>query len=102
MLFYQQIGNSIRSSIQLEVDIPSKHEDKMPILDLMVWIEENEGVFTIMYEFYMKEVSSKNVILAISALPWSVKITVITQEALGVMMNCSRLLPREKLIYHLN
>ena len=39
----------------------------MHILALKVWIEEHEGVFTIMYEFYMKDVSSKNVILARSA-----------------------------------
>ena len=37
MLLFQQIGNSIHPSIQLEVDFPSKHEDNnMPILN---WYE---------------------------------------------------------------
>ena len=40
MASVQKIGNSIHSSIELEVDYPSRHEDgKLPILDLRVWIE---------------------------------------------------------------
>ena len=37
MVLVQKIGNSIHSSIELEVDYPSRHEDgKLPILDLRV------------------------------------------------------------------
>ena len=90
MLLIQDIGNDIHPSIQLEVDFPSNHEDgKMPILDLKVWIEKHEAHAMIMHEFYSKEVSSKNVINAKSAIPWSTKRTVLTQEILRVLLNCS-------------
>lgn len=40
MTLVQKIGKSIHSSIELEVDCPSRHEDgKLPMLDLRVWIE---------------------------------------------------------------
>ena len=95
MLIYQSVGNSIHSSIQLEIDCPSNHDDdKMPILDLKVWIEElQNGGSRIMHEFYMKSVSSRSVLNSESALPWGVKRTVLTQEALRVLLNCSRELP---------
>ena len=63
MLLIQDIGNGIHSSIQLEVDFPSNHENrKIPILDLKVWIEKHETHTVIMHEFYPKEVASKSVI----------------------------------------
>ena len=100
----QQIGNDIHPSIQLEVDYPSKHQDgKLPILDLKVWIEtkekkteeRSEKASVIMYEFHSKSVASKAVINARSALNWNTKRTVLTQEVLRVLLNCSRLLPWE-------
>ena len=59
MLLYKSVGNSIHSSIQLEIDCPSNHDDqKMPILDLRVWMEalDDQGS-RVMHEFYMKSVS---------------------------------------------
>ena len=94
MLPIQDIGNDIHPSTQLEVEFPSNHEDgKMPILDLKIWIEKHETHAMIMHEFYSKEVSSKNVINVKSAIPWSTKRTVLTQEALRVLLNCSKRLP---------
>ena len=49
-----------------------------------------------MYEFYSKEMASKAVINARSALSWSTKRTVLTQEVLRVLLNCSKLLPWER------
>jgi len=47
----KQVGNSIHPSIKLEVEYPSKYVDnKMPILDMKVWIEENSGKRIIFYE----------------------------------------------------
>ena len=103
MLLFQQVGNSIHESIQLEIEVPSNHADnKMPILDLKVWIEKIDEIYLILHEFYMKEVSTKSLILAQSALAWSVKRTVLTQEALRIMMNCSRLLPLQHITEHLS
>ena len=45
MRLFQSIANSIQSSIQMEIDYPSCHEDrKLPILDLKVWISERNNL----------------------------------------------------------
>ena len=91
----RQIGDQIHSSIKLEVDVPSNHDDrKIPILDLKVWVEEiqiedGSTMKKIMHEFYMKEVSSKFVMNASSAMPWKNKITILTQQCLRILLNCS-------------
>ena len=91
MTSVKQIRNNIHPSIQLEVDYPSKHQDrKLPILDLKVWIEtkeketekRHEKTSVITYEFYSKSMASKAVINARSAVNWSTKRTVLTQEVL--------------------
>ena len=86
MNLVQKIGNSIHPSISLEVDYPSQHVDgKLPILDLKVWVElrqiqsvEEGGsqVNVVLHEFYSKDVASKCVINARSALSWSSKRTI--------------------------
>ena len=64
MALIQKIGNSIHSSIELEVDYPSQHEDgKLPILDLKVWVEtrrqsgreEEDGVSVDIYKYTDKQ-----------------------------------------------
>ena len=67
--------------MKMEVDSPSRHEDrKMPILDLKVWIERREQPrpYVVMHEFYSKEVASKSMVNARSALPWKDKRTIMT------------------------
>ena len=63
-------------------------DHKLPILDSKVWIEEREGI-----EFSSKEVASKSVVNARSALSWSSKRTILTQEVLRILLNCSTELP---------
>jgi len=91
MALIKQVGNDIHPSIQLEVDYPSKHQDgKLLLLDLKVWVESREKktegqvgkVSVIMYEFHSKCMASKAVINASTALSWSTKRTVLTQEVL--------------------
>ena len=94
------------------MDYPSRHEDgKLPILDLKVWMEikrrqdereEEGGVNVILHEFYSKDVASKCVINARSALPWNSKRTIRTQEVLRILLNCSRELPWATIISHVN
>ena len=102
MELLRQVGDNIHPSIKLEVYYPSKHPDKkLPILDLRVWVEQkekevqgsNQMMSVIMYELYAKEIASKAVIDARSAMSTSVKRTVLTQEVLHVLLNCSPLLP---------
>ena len=83
---------------------------KLPILDLKVWIEtkeketekRGEKTSVIMYEFYSKSMASKAVINARSALNWSTKRTVLTQEVLRVLLNCSKMLPWERVVENVN
>ena len=46
-------------------------------------------------KIYYKDVASKSMINARSALPWSCKRTILTQEVLRILLNCSRELPWE-------
>ena len=94
MCLLKAIGDEIHPSIKLEVDYPSKYSDgHMPILDLKVWIERVEGRCYIRHEHYAKAVSSKAVVFAKSAFPWKDKRTVLTQDALRILLNCSRDIP---------
>ena len=103
MAIVSQIGNDIHPSIQLEIDCPSNHEDgKVPILDLKVWIEYIGGVHRIVHEFYSKDVSSKAVVNSKSAFSWKQKRTVLTQEMLRVLLNCSSDVPWERVVVHAN
>ena len=99
----KRIGDSIHDSIVLETDCPENHEDrKMPILDLKVWMEiRNERKF-IMHEYYMKPVSSVAVIDARSTLPWRTKRTILVQQTVRILRNCSEELPWDTKKEHLN
>ena len=62
----------------MEVDFPSRHLEKSEtILDLRVWVEETivGGKYVVMHEHYMKDVASKAVLNARSAVPHSMKRT---------------------------
>ena len=86
----KSVGNSIHWSIQLEIDYPSNHNDgKMPSLDLKLYVRDIQGSQKIVHEFYAKDVSSKAVVNANSALSIQQKRTVLTQELLRVLLNCS-------------
>ena len=114
LLLFQSIGNSIHPSIRLEVDYPSRHEDGrllIHVLDLKVWIEktrcvgdggQDHDVQVMLHEFSYKDVASKSVINARSALPWSCKRTLRTQEVLRILLNCSRELFWEATVTHVS
>ena len=84
----RKIANTIVQMIQVEEDCPSLHEDgKLPILDLKVWIGEEHQV---MYEYYRKPISNPLLLLQRSAMPDKMKRTVLTQEAIRILRNCSK------------
>ena len=102
MELLQTVGNSIHPSIQLKIDYPSRYEDKkMPTLDLKIWVKRVDGLSRIVHEHYTKPMSTKAVLDSRSAMAWSTKRTVLTQEALRIMLNCSRELPWERTAAHL-
>ena len=107
MGFVQEVANEVLSSIQVTTDYPSKNINrKMPILDLSVWMETqfdqetHEVNVNVLHEYYSKEVSSKAVIDARSAVPWKMKRTVLTQEVIRILRNCSRRLPWREVCKH--
>ena len=78
-------------SIQLTTDTPSENEDKkVPILDLKCWVGRGrEGKIYILHEHYMKKMASRFVIHRQSAMSIKSKRTILTQQCLRIMLNCS-------------
>ena len=74
----------------------------MPLLDLKTWVEKDGNRSQIMHEHYAKDVSSKMVINAKSALPMSSKHTFLVQEGLCILLNCSRDLQWKNKAKHLD
>ena len=87
----RKVGNEIHKSIQLTSDTPSENEDgKVPILDLKCWIgEEKDGKERILHEHYMKSMASKLVIHRQAAMSIKSKRTILTQQCLRIILNCS-------------
>ena len=103
MEIVKDTGNQIHRSIEIEVDYPSNHRDrKLPILDLKVWLEELNNKHYIKHEYYHKDISSKAVVNARSAISWKNKRTILVQQTIRIMRNCSRDLPWENVCKHLN
>jgi hypothetical protein len=83
----QKIANTIDPMIQLTVETPCNFADgKMPVLDVTVNVncmEQNR----IDFEFFEKPTKNPRVILADSAMSFSQKRTILTQECLRRLRN---------------
>ena len=72
----------------MEANFPSKNQDgKMPILDMKVWMCEEEGY--ILHQHYEEPVSNREVLHSQSAQSSGCKKSVHTQEKLRRMLNTS-------------
>ena len=99
MSILKQVGDSIHHSIKLETDYPTNHPDgKVPILDLKLWVD-SRGV--IMHEHYMKPVSSKFTVHERSAISPTSKRQILTQDALRILLNCSKDMHWNEKVVHL-
>ena len=105
----KEMGNEIHPSIQLETDYPSKNPDKkMPLLDVKIWTEKRsrqhgaEEETVILHEYYHKDVASKRVVHAKTAMSTKQKRTILTQEMLRILLRCSPLLPWKNTVQHIN
>ena len=97
-----QVANSINQNIQFTWDTPGKNRNnRMPVLDLEVWIQEVEGVKTIMHSFYKKPVASRYTVLKRRALSHKIKKNTLLQEALRRLGNISTSLPWTETVTHL-
>ena len=99
----KEIADSIDSDIQFEKDTPSMHPDnKLPCLDLKIWLVVDSPVPVVRHEFYKKPMSSKYLILSRSALSSSLKRSSLFQEGMRRLLNCSPGLEWEQNLEHLN
>ena len=91
----QDVANKINPMIQFTVDTPCNYEDrKLPILDVKVNINEVENN-RVDFEFYEKTTKNPKVILMDSALSFSQKRTILTQECLRRLRNTKKELGHE-------
>ena len=86
----KELANSILPWIQMEEDIPSNHMDgKLPILDLHCWLDREDGVYKIHYDFYRKPMASRRPLKQRSAIPENQKRSILIEEALRRLRNVS-------------
>ena len=94
MRVFGDIANTIDPSIEVEIDFPSKYEDKMmPILDMKMAMN---GKNEVVHCFYRKPQSNKFTMMARSALPERVKRSTLSNEALRRLLCCSSNLDEDK------
>ena len=85
--------------IRMKEDSPSNHlSGKLPILDLEVWIEEER----IMNQFYKKTMTSRKLVQARTAFSTSKKRSILVEEGMRRLRNCSPNLCWTKKAYFLN
>ena len=104
MELLKEIADSIHPSIQLTTDYPSNNQDeKIPILNLKVWTEnDGEDRLNVLYEPYRKEVSTKSTVHPRTAMSRKQKRSILTQELLTIMNNCSPRLDEATPKKHIN
>ena len=103
MRILQQVASYIHPSIRITIDCPSRHADgKVPMLDVKMWIAMVNQQWKILYEHYEKEMTTKAVIHAKSALSMQTKRTVLTQEVLRILLHCSEYIQWENVCAHIN
>ena len=102
MNIIQQIANSINPMIKLTVETPCDSVNgKLAVLDVQVSVNEKEQN-RIDFEFFEKPTKNTRVILADSALGFSKKRTILTQECLRRLRNTKIELGPEVQRKHLN
>ena len=87
MTLFGVIANSIDEFLEVEVDFPSKHEDKfMPILDMKMKMADDNKV---VHKFYKKPMTNKYTMMANSAVSDRVKRSTMTNDAVRRLLCCS-------------
>ena len=90
-LVIKGVANSICEYIQVQIDCASMHKNNLlPILDLEVEMKENN----VLYRYYRKPMANTKLIMASSAMPYSMKKTCLIQEVVRILRNTSRKLDK--------
>ena len=99
-VFLTNVANSIHPSITVKADYPSKNSDgKMPLLDLKLWVSEEEEV---KFACYAKGVSSQYFIPYRSGHSQSMKRSMLANEGMRRLLNMSPELPWEAFVDVMN
>ena len=86
--------------IVMTTDVPSNHPDgKLPVLDMKVWLDDENKIF---FQFYEKIMKNRKVISRSSAMPMKMKMTVLTQEVFRRLHNTKEDVPEETKVDILN
>ena len=102
MEIIQEVAQTINPMIKLTIETPCNFKNgKMPVLDIQVGINHAE-MNRIDFEFYQKPTKNQLVILANSALSFSKKRTILTQECLRRLRNTKVELGPEVQKKHIN
>ena len=98
MIEISKMVDSICQKLKTTFDCPGLHgeSDKVPILDLQVWVERIEEEWEVVWEYYQKPCASRTLMLARSAMPDRTKRSTLTQEAIRILRNCSHSVPRSR------
>jgi hypothetical protein len=95
---YKDVANTIMPMIKMEEDFPSKNANaRIPVLDLEVWIDNNQ----VKHTFYRKPMANKEVINNKSALENRVKLNILVEEGLRRMRNVSPNVVWKETVRHL-
>ena len=90
------IADSVCEMLKFEEDAGENYEDgKLPILDLRVWLDRNEGC-RIMHEFYKKPMATKYTLRKGTAYPKEKVRAVLVEEVMRRLRNCSPELSKER------
>ena len=83
----KEVANSVQNGIEMEEDLPSRNPDgKLPILDMEVWLDENNYV---VYQHYEKPVASKQIMKEKSAQSSVCKRSVHVNEMMRRILDTS-------------
>ena len=87
----KMMADSVDGNLTVKTDVTENYEDKkLPILDVKVWIGKDKNNETkILYNHFMKSVSSKKVIQENSAHGERMRENVLVNDVCRVMRNCS-------------
>ena len=67
--------------ITWEEDYPTKYVDnKLPVLDVKMYVDVDDDEEPIKYEFYQKDVANKKLVSALSAMPRAMKFSTLVEE----------------------
>ena len=101
---YRELANTIMpASIEMEEDIGENHPtNKLPMLDIQVWMEEDSRI---RYSFFSKPMATEELTWERSALPTKTKINILMEETGSRLRNCDPLTPweeKEEIISRMN